>query len=159
AAVSRDSQDSDANNAFGSYLCGKQRYDEADKYFRQAMTNPLYQTPWIATNNAGVCAQQNNKLQEAKVYFQQAVRANPAFGPGLLNLAKVSYELGEYKATQFYIKRYAGVAAPTPESLLLAANTERQLGDSAKAASYEMLLRSNFPDSPEAAELAIGKGK
>jgi Tfp pilus assembly protein PilF len=41
------------------------------------------------------------------------------------------------------------VSPATAESLYLAARVERQLGNRAKAASYERMLRERFPDAPE----------
>jgi type IV pilus assembly protein PilF len=48
-----------------------------------------------------------------------------------------------------FIERYAGVAQPTPQSLLLGARIELALGDRAAARDYAAKLGTSFPDAKE----------
>jgi len=67
----------------------------------------------------------------------------------LFQMAKLSFEAGEFLSARAYIERFEEVSSYTPASLWIAIRTERQLGDDATAAKYEMRLKSKFPDSPE----------
>lgn len=137
-------------NAFGSFLCGQKQFDDADEQFRAALANPLYRTPEIALTNAGICARQRNDLTSAEGYFRRALEHQPMFSPALFQMAQMSFDKGDALAARGYIQRYQSVAKHTPQSLWLAIQAERKLGDKNALASYEMLLRGSFPDSKEA---------
>jgi len=149
-AVTLDPRNPVALNAYGSFLCEQKRFDEADGYFRRALQNPLYNTPWIASHNAGWCGELAGNAERAESDYRSALQANPRFAPSLLAMAKVSYADGNYLSTRAYLQRYAEVAPHTAESLWLGVRTENQLGDKNQMASYGLKLRSKFPDSEQA---------
>ena len=60
-------QYSEAQNAYGVFLCRRQKYDEADPHFKQALKNPLYRTPQIVYVNGGICASKNGKYKLASL--------------------------------------------------------------------------------------------
>ena len=137
-------------NAYGSFLCGQKRFDDADKQFRDALANPLYRTPEIALTNAGICAKQKGDPAAAEEYLRRALERQPLFPQALFQMAQLSYEQGKLLVARGYLQRYQAVAKHTPQTLWLGIQTERKLGDKNAVASYEMLLRGEFPDSKEA---------
>ncbi len=149
-AVRLQSRNPYIRNAFGSFLCSQDKFEDADEQFQAALANPLYRTPEIALTNAGICARQRNDLSASEEYFRRALEQQPLFPQALYQMAQVSYDKGDALAARAYIQRYQAVAKHTPQSLWLAIQTERKLGDKNAVASYEMLLRGNFPDSREA---------
>ena len=149
-AISLDPRNPSALNAYGLFKCGQKEFDVADDYFRRALNNPLYATPWIASHNAGDCARQAGDLDRAERDFRTALQSNPRFAPSLLSMANVSYQTGQYLSARAYLQRYAEVAPHTAESLWLGVQTENQLGDRDQQASYGLKLRNNFPDSQQA---------
>lgn len=152
-AVRLDPKDPFANNAYGSFLCGQQRYEQARFYFDAAVANPLNPNPWVPLGNAGLCLYSHGDQVTAETYFRKALRANPKFAPALLRMATISYNQGNYLSARAYLQRYLGVAKHTAETLWLGIRTERKLGDKDQVASYELLLRSQFPDSEEVRQL------
>lgn len=146
-AVRLDPQDPYANNAFGGFLCGQKRYAEAQRRFEAALANPLNREPWVALGNAGICAYEQGNMEQAETYLRKALRANPKLAPALLRMGEISYDQGNYLSARAYLQRYLEVAPHTAETLWLGIRTERQLGDMDQVASYELLLRSKFPDS------------
>lgn len=152
-AVRLDPQDPYANNAFGSFLCGQERYDEAQRYFDAAVSNPLNPSPWVPLANAGICAYQAEQFDSAERYLRRSLRANPKHAPALLRMGEISYSQGNYLSARAYLQRYLEVGPHTAETLWLGIRTERQLGDMDKVASYELLLRSKFPDSEPVSQL------
>jgi type IV pilus assembly protein PilF len=154
-AVSLDPRNPDALNAYGLFLCGEQRYEEADAQFRRALSNPLYKTPWLAQHNAGYCLEQAGNLDAAENDYRAVLQRNPRFGPSLLAMARLSFEQANYLSARAYLQRYADVAAHTPESLWLGVRTELQLGNRDQLAGYRQQLRSRFPDSDEAKYLKM----
>ncbi len=148
--VARQPSNSYLHNAYGSFLCNRGRFDEALKQFQLAVGNPLYNTPEVALANAGICAARKSDLKLAEQYLRQALQRNPRFPIALRQMAKVSYERGEYLSARAYLQRYLEVGRHTPATLWLGIQTERKLGDQDALASYSLLLRNNFPDSREA---------
>lgn len=137
-------------NYYGQFLCSTKHYDEGEEYLLKAAANPLYETPEIAVTNAGTCALNNNHPDMAETYFRQALDKNPRVPIALLQMAQLSYNNGNYLSARGYLQRYLEIAQHTPASLWLGIQIEQQLGDKDSLASYALLLRNNFPDSPEA---------
>ncbi|MES9858764.1 MAG: type IV pilus biogenesis/stability protein PilW [Sedimenticola sp.] len=136
-------------NAYGTFLCRKGRYEEADKKFQQALKNPLYKTPEVALTNAGICAGRKPDLAQAERYLRQALERDPKLPTALIQMARVSFDKSEYLSARAYLQRYLGVAKHTASTLWLGIQTERKLGDRNAVSSYTLLLRNNFPDSQE----------
>ncbi len=149
-AVSLDPRNPVALNAYGSFLCAQGDYAEADGQFRQALNNPLYNTPWFAWHNAGSCNERAGDIEGAERNYRGALQLNPLFAPSLLAMARLSVDGGSYMSARAYLQRYAEVADHTAESLWLGVRTENQLGDRDQMASYRLKLRAKFPDSDEA---------
>ncbi|MGB5774094.1 MAG: type IV pilus biogenesis/stability protein PilW [Sedimenticolaceae bacterium] len=149
-SVALDPHNPLALNAYGSFLCELKRYEEADEYFRRALGNPLYATPWIASQNAGWCNEMAGDMKAAEIDYRAALRTNPRFAPSLLAMAKISYTQGNFLSARAYLQRYAEVTPHNAESLWLGVLTEKQLGDQDQMATYSLKLRANFPDSEEA---------
>lgn len=152
-AVKLDPRNPAALNAYGTFLCERKAFDEADGYFRRALANPLYNTPWLALHNSGWCVEQAGDEEAAERNYRGALQANPLFAPSLLGMARISYEQTNYLSARAYLQRFAEVGQHTPESLWLGVRTENQLGDRDQMASYGLKLRARFPDSVEASYL------
>ncbi len=148
-ALRLESEDPYIRNAYGSFLCAQERFEEADEQFTAALKNPLYQTPEVALTNAGFCAKRNGNAEQAEAYFRRALRSNAKFPPALIQMAQISYAAGNHLSSRAYLQRYLEVAPHTAETLWLGIQTERQLGDQDAVASYELMLRGKFPDSDE----------
>jgi type IV pilus assembly protein PilF len=99
--------------------------------------------------NAATCAQDRGDTAGAERQFRDALQRNPRFAPALLRMARLSVDKGDYQGARDYLARFGSVSPATAESLSLAVRVERQLGNRAKAASYERMLRERFPDAPE----------
>lgn len=149
-SVALDPRNPVALNAYGSFLCARGEYADADSKFRQALNNPLYNTPWLAWHNAGSCKERTGDNVAAERDYRGALQLNPRFAPSLLAMARVSVNDGNYMSARAYLQRYAEVADHTAESLWLGVRTENQLGDSDQMATYRLKLRAKFPDSDEA---------
>ncbi|MFB1490010.1 MULTISPECIES: type IV pilus biogenesis/stability protein PilW [unclassified Thiocapsa] len=157
-AIKLAPNNSDVLYAFGAYQCRQKRYAEADIYFKKALDNPLYSTPWVAMTNAGSCAVSAGDAAKAEGYYRAAVTANPGFGPALVKLAEIELKRGNMQGAKVYLDRYfepttLRTPATAREALAAAVTTERALGNRARAAEYEQALRASFPNTPETREL------
>jgi len=152
-AVDLGPEDPYVLNAYASFLCHRGRFTSARLRYRQAWRDPRYATPWVAMTNLGTCARQSGDLRTAEIYFRRALSANPRFGAAIAALADLDYSRGRYRSATDRLDRYLRVAQPTPRVLLLAVRIERKLGARARAATYADMLRTRYPDSPEAVRL------
>lgn len=152
-AVEISPKNPNVRNAYGSFFCSQGRYTEADAQFAKALENPLYSTPWITITNSGMCAAKAGNRSKAETEYRRALNANPRFGPALVKMAAIEYERGNYKGAKNYLDRFFRTNIVSPDALALGIRTERRLGHKKTAATYEQVLRKNFPDAPQTLEL------
>ena len=158
-AISGGGSYSEAHNAYAVFLCSRDRLTEADKHFREAVSNPLYQTPDMARVNAAVCAIKGKKFKEAETYLRASLQKHPKNPTALYQMASLSHMIGENLQARGYYQRYLEVARQSAPSLMLGIQIEEALGDKSAVASYELLLKSQFPDSSEYMSLRESKSK
>jgi len=136
-------------NAWGSFLCQQGEYERADVEFRKALNNPLYNKPWDAKTNAGVCALRAGRREDGENYLKQALAANPNIPLALAKLAQIKLESKNYIEAQQYLARYEQNSIPSPSSLLLKCKVALGLKDQAMARDCKEKLIQSFPDAPE----------
>ena len=152
-AISLKPKDPYVLNAYATFLCDKRKFTEAEAQYKKALANPLYPSPWVAMTNLGTCAKRSGNSSKARTYFNQALNANPRFGPALAAMAELEYSGGSYKSARSYLDRYFKVARPSAQVLLLAVRVERKLGARKRASTYAQMLRKLYPNSYEALQL------
>lgn len=145
--------DAGTHNNFGVFLCGQGKYAEADRAFKVALADRNYQTPEAAWTNAGVCQMKAGNLPVAENDFRQALKINPEFADALAQISLLTFRHNDWLRTRAFIQRYEKVGVRTPEILLIAAFTERKLGDKVAARRYEQTLLREFPESDQAVQL------
>src|SRR5581483_5646589 len=91
-AVIPEKGNGDAQNNFGVFLCERGRIDEAEKWFKRAIADPLYSTPAVANQNAGLCANKKGDRAAAETYLREALRLNPRLPPSLAQMARITLE-------------------------------------------------------------------
>ncbi|KFI23488.1 pilus assembly protein PilF [Nitrosococcus oceani] len=149
-AIKLDPEYSEAQNNYGVFLYNQGHYGDAEARFLEAVKNPLYGTPELAYENAGMAAQKQVEFDKAERYYRKALQLEPRLLKSLYHMAEISFEKGHYQRAQEYLQRYRVGARHTPKSLWLGIRIERELGNEDTVSSYALLLRRNFPDSPEA---------
>ena len=141
------------HNNYGQFLCAQKRYKEAEKEFMVAANDPFYAVPSLPLTNAGMCAELVPDLEKAERFYRQALERNQNFAPALLQMARLSYENGNYISARGYLQRYQQVSEHNPESLWLAIRTEYALGNHAAWGNFAVILRNKFPESEQADRL------
>ncbi len=152
-AIALNPSDSAAQTNYGSFLCEHGRIDEGEKYFMKAVENPLYKNLAMAYTNAGTCKLRVDDPLGAEFYFRAALRADPRFPVALMNMAELSFDGGHYMAARAYMQRYEEMSRHDSRSLWLGIRIEDELGDKDAVSSFAMLLKANYPDSPETRKL------
>lgn len=153
AALRLTPDDLGVQNNFGRFLCKHGQAERGMALLNQAIGNLLNDRQWLALTNAGLCQMDMGQKQMAKTYFKQALLANNAYAPALLEMQKLSFQNGEYWPAKGYLQRYLGVAEHTAESLWYGMQTEQALGNVEEAGKYQNLLLEKFPLSNEAKKL------
>ncbi len=148
-AVSLDSRNFYALNAYGSFLCTRKRVDEAIKNFEAAVTNPLNRQPEFAFTNAGICAYTNGDKQRANDYLRKALSANANYPPALAQMAEIQYEMGDTGMAKNYLSRFERVGRHNASTLWTAYRIESRLKQKKTASRYRDLLRKQYPESKQ----------
>jgi type IV pilus assembly protein PilF len=141
-------------NNFGRFLCEHGEFEEGMALLVQASSNPLNDRQWLALTNAGRCGLGMGQKAQAENYFRQALQLNSAYAPALSEMQKIAYEKGDYWAAKGFLQRYLGAAGHTAETLWVAAQAERALGNKELANEYKKLLLEKFPLSNEAKKIS-----
>ncbi len=142
-----------AHNNYGQFLCLKRRYTEAEEHFTRAAGNPLYNSVAGALTNAGVCANRVPDVAKAERFFRQALEHDRDYAPALLQMARLTFNAGNYMSARAYLERYQNVATHNAESLWLGVRIEDALGDKDASSSYALLLKNTFADTRQAKAL------
>lgn len=149
-ALSLSPDDPQLHNNYGTFLCNQDDFDAGIEQFLRAAENRLYSTPEYAYANAGVCAVDAGKPEEARRHLRQALEIQPRLPSALRELAQLDYRSGRTVSARKYLERYHGVVEPSAETLLLATRVERRLNNHDMSSQYGRKLLRNFPDSEEA---------
>ncbi|MBX2825051.1 MAG: type IV pilus biogenesis/stability protein PilW [Gammaproteobacteria bacterium] len=139
-------------NSYGVFLCEIKDYDAALTEFKKAADNPYYKTPEYALDNAGLCMLDSDNLVKAEEFLRDALRTNPRFPSALLHMSELTYRQRRLTVADAYLMRFREYSSETPQSLSLALNIQRDMGNIQVAESYANKLLGDFPTSREAGE-------
>lgn len=156
-ALQLNPSDPDANHNYGQFLCQRKREEDGIRYFLAAVNNPLYQSPARSYTNAGICARRRGDSENARNYFQLALKTQPGQPQALYHSADLAFARGDYSAAKAYLNRLTQVSVANAEILWLGVRVERRLGDRNSEASYALQLKNKFPESKEARSLVSGE--
>lgn len=149
-ALDLDPESPQIHNNYGTFLCDEGEYDEGIGQFLKAAENRLYDTPAYAYANAGRCAREAGRDEEAREHLRQALRLNPRLPSALFASAELALEAGDAQQAAEYFSRYNEVAESSAETLWLGVRIERALGDREGAKEYGVQLLRRYRDSDEA---------
>ncbi len=146
-------EDPNLLNNYGAFLCGRGQYDKAIALFRKVLKDPLYPAKAAVYENIGLCAQAKGDIETAEQYLLKTLRANPRAAKSLLALGQIRFDQGDLAAAQQYLYDYLAIARHNAESLWLGVLLAAKAGNRDRVASYALLLKAKFPDSPQAEKL------
>ncbi len=143
--------DSTILNNYAIFLCEQGKYQQARERFKKVLNNPLYINRAGAYQSAGLCAVKNNNIELAEKLYRKSLELDPGKINSYLGLAKILYKKGEYQYAWNYFKRFDKNSIQSPDSLWLGINILNNLSepDYDLLASYQLQLKSKFPDSKE----------
>ncbi len=142
----------DITNNYAVFLCRTGRVEEGVKRFMDAARNPLYQAPWRAYTNAGVCLRGANRIDEAANSLTRALRIRPNDAEAQFQLAELELGRGRAPIAREMLDRFLGAFPATPDLLWLAVRTTRAQGDRLAEERFLRRLQRDFPDSEQTRE-------
>jgi type IV pilus assembly protein PilF len=107
------------HNNYGAFLCRQKHYRQAEKEFLTAVEDWQYTHTAQALENAGMCLLQIPDKENARLYFEKALRHDPKSPNALLELAQILYEKKEFKQAKQYLLQYQQIFPANTQSLLL----------------------------------------
>lgn len=154
AAIALAPDDISVQNNYGRFLCDRRQFQQGLGLLKQAYSNMLNDHAWVALTNSARCHLGMGQRPQALALLKQALEMNGQYPPALLEMQKISYQMGDYKEAEDYLQRYLGEAKHTPETLWVGIQTEQALGNMSLANEYRNLLLDKFPNSNEAKQVA-----
>jgi type IV pilus assembly protein PilF len=153
-ALDRDDKNPAIYHNYGAFLCERGRLDEGVRMLDRVVNDRLYVAAADANVNAGICLMTKPAPAAAEKYFREALRTKPAQASALYHMARISFDGGNALNARGFLQRYFQSAEDSPEALLLAVRVETAMKDKDAAASFALRLKSKFPTSSEAQQLA-----
>lgn len=129
-------------NAYGAWLCRAGRTDEALKAFNDAIADTHYRQPTQALANAGSCAGEAGRDEQAELNFRAALGMEPRHAQALTGMAKLEHRRGDALGARAFLQRREAIAPLTAPELVLAIEIETAAGDARAAARYRNQLAS-----------------
>ena len=148
-ALRYDPEFSRAHNNYGYFLFLHDRYEEAYKEIDKAARDVSYESRGVALLNLGKTALKLGNQERARAAFEHALSVQPNLTPVFVELADISYEMGDYALAKSYLDRHLSVAKPTPRILWLGIRLERKFGNTDKERSYAIQLKNLYEYSQE----------
>ena len=148
-AISLSKGDARLLNNYASLLFEQKRYEDAYAQYLKASEDPLYGERSRVFENLGITSLQLGKREQAKHYFDKALRLNSHRPNALLQMALLSYQDKDYVAARSYYTSFSQHARQNPQSLLLGIRLANVFSDRSQAASLGLQMKRLYPGTPE----------
>jgi type IV pilus assembly protein PilF len=150
-ALSINPRDADALHNRAWFYCQRNRFEEADRLFEQAIAQPQYLDLSRSLMAQGICNARAGRMVPAEQKLLRAYEVDPTNPTTAFNLADVLYRRSEFERARFYIRRVNDRdELSNAQTLWLAARIEIRAGNRNAADNFGRQLRARFPQSPEA---------
>jgi type IV pilus assembly protein PilF len=140
----------DVQNSYAIFLCGQERYDEAEVQFERSIGASKNDNSELMMTNAGVCMTQKPDYAKAESFFRRAIEQRPDYGEALLQMALLKHQTGDNLSARAFLQRYRGLNTDTAGVLYLCVLIETSLGVEKARDQCANELVKLFPSSPEA---------
>ena len=138
----------------GALLCEQGQTEEGEAQFTEILKgNEENQQRASAFEGIGLCRMAASDLVGAKENFEEALNLSPTLSKASLEMAVISLEEFKPLRARDFLQRHHNSSSASARSLLLGYEIEADLGDRALQDSYGLRLRTEFPESKEAALL------
>lgn len=134
----------------GWLLCQQARYQEAQKFFSQALSNPQYGERAKTFRAQGLCLVRAGLREDAEASLVKSYEFDAGNPVTAYNLATLLFQRGDLVRAQFYVRRLNNTDLANAESLWLGVKVERRIENNDAMSQLAAQLVKRFPQSPEA---------
>ncbi|MGR5321054.1 type IV pilus biogenesis/stability protein PilW [Vibrio sp. PNB22_2_2] len=127
-------------NNYGTFLCKRGDFPQADQMFNRAIQQPYYYLIPASYENAGFCALKSNNPDKAKYYFSRAIDHDPHRPKSILQLAKLEIDSGNYTDARLRLMRFNQMYGVKRPSIQLMVELEREAGNRVLEQKYQKQL-------------------
>lgn len=127
-------------NNYGTFLCKRGQYQQADKMFNRAIEQPYYYLIPASYENAAFCALKSKDKDKAKYYFTRAIDHDPHRPKSILQLAKLEIDAGEFTDARIRLMRFNQIYGVKKAALQLMLELERTAGNESLEQKYQRQL-------------------
>ena len=157
-ALQLNPRDADTMHNRAWFLCQRNKFADADRYFELALAVPQYRDAQRTYMAQGVCDARAGKLDEAERKLTRAYELDAGNPTTALNLSEVLYRRGEYERARFYVRRInQRDGLSNAQTLWLALRIENRMGNRGGVDDIGRQLRNRFPQAAET--LAYERGR
>jgi type IV pilus assembly protein PilF len=149
-ATDLDPVNSELAASYGAFLCTQGKFEEAQEKLKTAYSDPFYESAYLAEGNAGSCFVEQGEFKKAESLLRRSLRKNPKLPGSLISMAEVGLKTDRNLMARAYIERYFALKSPSADSLWIASQAEKNLGDNKHYMKYAKKIMHDFPDSDEA---------
>lgn len=147
----------DFHHNYGYFLCDRGQFREGVDEYLLTLKNSLYPTPEKSLLAAGGCAEKGGWVEEARGYYERALRYQPENSQAKYQIASLLVKSGDVRLARNYALELARLANPLAEYLWVAIRIERKLGNRESERRYAEQLRRLYPESEEVSKLIAGQ--
>ena len=148
-ALNIKSLDPNIAHNYAWLLCVQEKYSEADRYFNIVISSKGYSSLGKTLMAQGLCQLSAKDYKEAEKTLLKSYEIDSLNPIVSYNLAFLLFQRGDFKKSQFYIRRLNNSGISNSETLWLGLKVERVLGDNIAMQQLAEQLRKRFPESRE----------
>lgn len=149
-AIAKDSNNADAYNNYGAFLCQIDRFEDAERLLLSAISKPGYIRVAESYENLALCQLEQNGFDQARTYLGSSVTHNGTRISALINSASVNYAMGNLVEAKADLQRIQRLGRVSARSTLLNYLISEKQGDVSTMRHAEQLLLTLYIDSHEA---------
>ena len=149
-ALKLDPKFSRGRNNYAAFLYFLGRFEDAEREFAIVAEDALYSGRPLAYTNLGMSRVNLGDNEGAEAAFTRALRMDRRSPTALLEMSYLRLAADDVPAAETYYGVYRTVVPQqSPRGLVMGIELAKASGDKDAQSSYELLLRSRYPDSPE----------
>lgn len=148
-AINLSPNNSQIANTYAVFLCRNGEVDRALPLFDKVINDKLYQTPYAAAANAGMCLRDEKRAGDARRYFERAVAMGPGFADASVGLGDLQIAQGDTAGAMKTVDAFVRNGTKSADVLQVGVRAAVAQRDCPSAQKYALLLRRDFPNAAQ----------
>lgn len=146
-AMLLDRNNPDLINSYGAFLCETGDYREAQENLLRAINIKTYNRAAESYENLAICSHRQGKTAEAMEYLRSALKHQPGRARSWYMLVELLLAKQQWQEAKIAYRQYEKVVPVTADTLNLAIEIEKGLGNANIAQGYLDMLKTLYPEA------------